>query len=65
VSLTPQEEQIARMVAEGKTNREVGSTLFISPKTVEAHLSRVFRKLEVRSRLELAKRLAARGKVLP
>jgi DNA-binding CsgD family transcriptional regulator len=58
VSLTPQEEQIARLVTEGRTNREIGSILFISPKTVEAHLSRVFRKLEVRSRLELAQRLA-------
>jgi DNA-binding CsgD family transcriptional regulator len=56
--LTPQEEQIARLVVEGRTNREVGSMLFISPKTVETHLSRIFRKLGVGSRMELARRMS-------
>ena len=41
------------------TNREVGTVLFISPKTVEANLARVYRKLAVRSRAELGGRLAA------
>ncbi|MBA2419823.1 MAG: helix-turn-helix transcriptional regulator, partial [Thermoleophilaceae bacterium] len=56
--LTPQELQIALVVARGATNREAGTALFVSPKTVEYHLSRVYRKLGVRSRTELA-RLAA------
>jgi DNA-binding CsgD family transcriptional regulator len=56
--LTPQELQIALSVAEGKTNREVGARLFLSPKTVEFHLSHVYRKLGVRSRAELAGLLA-------
>jgi DNA-binding CsgD family transcriptional regulator len=56
--LTPQELQIALHVAEGKTNRDVGATLFLSPKTVEFHLGRVFRKLGVRSRAELIRLLA-------
>ena len=53
--LTPQELQVAIKVAAGLTNREVGSALFISPKTVELHLSRVYRKLGIRSRTELAR----------
>jgi DNA-binding CsgD family transcriptional regulator len=52
--LTPQELQVAITVADGATNREVASTLFLSVKTVEMHLSRVYRKLGVRSRTELA-----------
>lgn len=51
--LTPQEFQIALQVAEGKTNREVGAALFLSPKTVDFHLSRTYRKLGIRSRAEL------------
>jgi DNA-binding CsgD family transcriptional regulator len=58
-ALTPQELQIALAVAEGRTNREVGAALFISPKTVELHLSRVYRKLEIRSRGELIRLQAA------
>jgi DNA-binding CsgD family transcriptional regulator/tetratricopeptide (TPR) repeat protein len=56
--LTPQELQIARLVAEGKTNRDVAATLFVTPKTVEFHLTRVYRKLEIHSRSELVRRMA-------
>ena len=57
--LTPTEQRIAQLVAEGKTNREVAEALFISVKTVEANLSRIFHKLGVRSRTELTRRMAA------
>lgn len=56
--LTSREEEVARLVAAGVTNREVAARLFVSPKTVERHLVNVFRKLDVRNRTELAARLA-------
>jgi DNA-binding CsgD family transcriptional regulator len=56
--LTAQELQVALQVAEGKTNREAGAVLFLSPKTVEFHLARVYRKLEISSRAELVRRFA-------
>lgn len=59
--LTAREEEVARLVAAGATNREVASTLFLSPKTVERHLVNLFRKLDVRNRTELAARLAEPG----
>ena len=59
--LTPTEEQIAELVAAGMTNREVAATLFVTPKTVESALTRVYRKLGVRSRTELARRLDTAG----
>jgi DNA-binding CsgD family transcriptional regulator/tetratricopeptide (TPR) repeat protein len=60
-SLTPSERRVAQMAAEGHTNREVAQALFVSPKTVDAHLSSVYRKLGIRSRSQLAVALAERG----
>jgi DNA-binding CsgD family transcriptional regulator len=59
-SLTPAEERVAALVAEGKTNREVAAALFLSDRTVEGHLSHIFGKLGVRHRAEVARALASR-----
>ncbi|CAN5238717.1 hypothetical protein BH09ACT8_BH09ACT8_22530 [soil metagenome] len=55
--LTPSEERVARLTASGRTNGEVAATLFISPKTVEFHLARIYRKLGTRSRAELGRHM--------
>jgi DNA-binding CsgD family transcriptional regulator len=59
--LTPQELQISLLVCEGRTNREIGATMFLSPKTVEFHLTRVYRKLDIHSRAELIRLLTREG----
>jgi ATP/maltotriose-dependent transcriptional regulator MalT len=53
--LTEQELQIAHFVAQGLSNREVGAQLFLSPRTIAAHLRNIFRKLGISSRTELAR----------
>jgi DNA-binding CsgD family transcriptional regulator len=55
--LTPAERRVADLVAEGRTNREVAATLFLGERTVASHLTRIYAKLGVRSRTELARRL--------
>jgi DNA-binding CsgD family transcriptional regulator len=60
-ALTPSELRIATLAADGATNREIAAACYLSVKTVEASLSRVYRKLGVRSRTELAKTLQDRG----
>jgi DNA-binding CsgD family transcriptional regulator len=64
--LTEMEERVARLAADGRSNKEIAAELFVSVHTVGAHLSRAYRKLGVRSRSELAGRLrAARAPVKP
>jgi DNA-binding CsgD family transcriptional regulator len=52
--LTPQEKQIARLARDGLSNPDIGARLFLSPRTVEYHLHKVYTKLEIRSRHELS-----------
>ncbi len=58
--LTDAERRVAALAAAGRTNPEIAAEVYLSAKTVEAHLSRVYRKLGVRSRAELASRWAAK-----
>ena len=57
-SLTPSERRVAEMAADGPTNREIAQALFVTPKTVEVHLSSAYRKLGISSRSQLAAVLA-------
>ena len=59
-ALTPAESRVAELVVDGKTNHEVAQALFVSEKTVEANLTRIYRKLDVRSRSALAARMRER-----
>ena len=54
-SLTPAEEAVSELVAEGLTNREVAEKLYLSPHTVDSHLRHIFRKLDITSRVQLAR----------
>jgi DNA-binding CsgD family transcriptional regulator len=60
--LTPQESEIARIACEGLSNPEIGARLFISPRTVEWHLHKIFVKLAVHSRKELRVMMANAGR---
>lgn len=60
LELTAAELRVALLAADGLTDREICGQLFLSPKTVEFHLGRVYRKLGVRGRTELARRLPGR-----
>jgi ATP/maltotriose-dependent transcriptional regulator MalT len=57
MNLTPSEQRVAELAASGMTNRDVATALFMSPKTVESNLSRVYRKLGIRTRAELGRRM--------
>jgi DNA-binding CsgD family transcriptional regulator len=59
-SLTPSERRIAQMATEGQTNREIAQALFVTPKTVETHLSHVYRKLGIQARSQLPETMSAR-----
>jgi DNA-binding CsgD family transcriptional regulator len=59
--LTPAEQRVAELAASGMTNRDVAASLFISAKTVEATLARVYRKLGIRSRAELGRHVSMTG----
>ena len=55
--LTPSEQRVAELAASGMKNRDVANALFISPKTVEANLARIYRKLGIKSRAELGRHI--------
>ena len=57
-ALTASEQRVATLAAEGQTNRDIAQALYVTPKTVEVHLSSAYRKLGIRSRRELAGQLA-------
>jgi DNA-binding CsgD family transcriptional regulator len=63
-TLTGQELQVVLVVAEGLRNREAAARLFVTPKTIEFHLSNVYRKLRIRSRAELVRRVAVEAEGL-
>jgi ATP/maltotriose-dependent transcriptional regulator MalT len=56
--LTPRESQIARLAADGLSNPEIGTRLFLSPRTVQHHLGKIFIKLHITSRIQLARALS-------
>ena len=60
-SLSPSEQRVAELAASGMTNRDVAAALFISPKTVESNLARIYRKLGIHSRAELGRHMGQPG----
>ena len=56
-SLTASEQRVARMAAGGMSNRDIAQSLFVTPRTIEMHLSNVFRKLDISSRTQIADKL--------
>jgi DNA-binding CsgD family transcriptional regulator len=60
-ALTPSERRVAELAASGQSNREIAQTLFVTPRTVEMHLTRAYRKLDIGERGELAGALGASG----
>ena len=63
--LTPMETRIAELIASGRSNKEVATHVYLSPKTVEAHLSSIYRKLGLRSRTELAAHMLSSTSTTP
>jgi DNA-binding CsgD family transcriptional regulator/tetratricopeptide (TPR) repeat protein len=63
-ALTPSERRVAQMAATGRTNREIAQALFVTTRTVEGHLTRVFQKLDVAGRTEIADRLHSHEEAL-
>ena len=61
LDLTEREREVLRLVAVGRTNREIGAELYMSPKTASVHVSRILRKLNVRGRVEAAAVAHRRG----
>jgi DNA-binding CsgD family transcriptional regulator len=61
IGLTQTEKRVAAFAASGLTNREIAAQLFVSPKTVQANLGKVYEKLGIHSRAELGARAATRG----
>ena len=62
-ALTPRERQVLSLLADGLTSRQIGNRLAISPRTVEGHASGVYRKLDVRTRVQAVARAASMGLV--
>lgn len=60
-SLTPTELDVVRLVGEGLTNKDIAARLFVSPRTVQTHLTHVYSKVGVKSRVQLAQQAARRG----
>lgn len=62
-ALTPSERRVAQLAAAGHTNRDIAQALFVTPKTIEVHLSHAYQKLGIRSRSQLSYALA-KGRAL-
>lgn len=58
-AITPREAEIVTLLLEGKNNKEIATALFISPRTIEAHVYNIYRKCAVRNRIELARKVAS------